>query len=218
MRTRSPITHPVRLTALAAAIVALSACNLQIGTGVEAREDWDRTYTVTAGATLEIREANGKISIEAVDGDQIQVHATRVAKAPTDEAARAALKDFSIAETATADRVELDSGLRGVQTPTRVSLRTDYVVKVPRALNVTLKATNGDVDIAGVNGALNVDTVNGRVNGTGLAGSADVSAMNGQLKLEFAALGDAGIRCKTVNGQIVVTIPKSAHATLAPAS
>ena len=54
-------------------------------------------------------EANGRITVEAGDGDEIEVSATRVAKAPTEEAAKAALEEIQIKEAASADRVEIDS-------------------------------------------------------------------------------------------------------------
>ena len=51
--------------------------------GVEARDNWTRSYAVEAGATLEVRETNGRIRILAGGGNQIEVTATRIAKAPT---------------------------------------------------------------------------------------------------------------------------------------
>ena len=217
MRT-SPALNPWRPAAAAAfalAIAASSACNLQIGTGIEARDEWARSYTVSPGATLEVRETNGKIRVEAASGDTIEVRATRIAKSQTEEAAQAALKDFTIKETAGADRVELDSSQSGIQHALHPSIRVDYEIKVPRSINVTIKTTNGSVDVLGIAGALRIDGVNGRVSATGLGSSAEVSTVNGQLNLEFVSLGEAGVRCKTMNGQIVVTIPAASKATIA---
>jgi hypothetical protein len=214
---RTPLrSHSRRLAVgLALALAASAACNLQIGTGVEAREDWTRTYSVRPGATLDLRETNGKIRVEATAGDRLEVTAIRIAKGPTDEAARAALGKFSIGETATAERVEIDSSTHGLQLTLGASLRVDYEIRAPRSLNVTIKTTNGTVEVQGIEGALAVDAVNGSVLATGLGGSANVSAINGKLDLAFVKLGDAGIRCKTTNGQIVVTIPSTAKATIA---
>ena len=105
--------------------------------------------------------------------------------------------------------MELDSTARGFQLTLHLSVRVDYDIKVPRSVNVTIKTTNGEVDVAGLGGALTVDATNGRITGTGLGNGADVSSVNGRLNLEFAKLGDAGVRCKTTNGQIVVTIPSA---------
>jgi hypothetical protein len=201
--------------ALTLAGALVSACNLHIGTGVEARENWTRTYTVKPGATLEVREANGRVRVLAVDGDTITVSAARVARADSDAAAKAALKDVTIAETATPDRVELDSTAPGITFAMRVSHQVDYDIKVPRSLNVTIKTSNGAVDVQGVDGALTVDATNGEISATGLGGSANVSTVNGKLDLAFAKIGEAGVQCRTTNGQIVVTIPRDIKATLA---
>lgn len=218
MRTHIPPPrwrHAGTTLLAAAALSASVACNLHLGTGIEARDNWTRTYAVTPGATLDVRETNGRIHVEATDGDKIEVSAERVATAPTEEAAKAALKDFTIAETASPGRVELNSTARGFQLTLHLSVRVDYDIKVPRSVNVTIKTTNGAVDVAGLGGALTVDATNGRITGTGLGSGADVSSINGRLNLEFARLGDAGVRCRTTNGQIVVTIPSASKATIA---
>src|SRR5262245_59359944 len=99
----------VRAFAVVVAAASLGACNLQFSTGIEAKSPWSHPYKVASGATLEIREPNGRITIEATDGSEIQVTATRVAKAPTEEAAKAAAEKIQINDKATDDRVELDS-------------------------------------------------------------------------------------------------------------
>ena len=49
----------------AAALCRFVACNLHLGTGIEARDNWTRTYAVKPGATLDVRETNGRIHVEA---------------------------------------------------------------------------------------------------------------------------------------------------------
>src|SRR5262245_52847337 len=199
----------------AIAVAASSAaCNLHFGNGVEAKESWTRTYTVKPGATLVVRESNGRIRVEVADGDKIEVVATRISTAPTEEAAKADLKNSSITENVTADLVELDSSTRSLQIMMNQSRRVEYEIKVPKMLNVTLKTANGAIDVRGVGGTLAVEATNGKVEASALAGAADVSAVNGQIKLEFAKIHDAGVRCKTTNGQIVVTVPAAAKANI----
>lgn len=218
MRTR-PLSRSfstrAALPLLSVWLVAVSACNVHFSNQVEAKDTWTRSYKVNAGATIELREANGRIRVEAIDGDQVQVQATRVVKASTDEAAKAGLADFKISETASADRVEIDSTTPGLQLTMSHSRRVDYDVKVPRASNLTIKTTNGKVTVQSVAGAVRIEAVNGDISATGLEQGVDVSAVNGRVQLEFAKIGDTGARCKTTNGQIVVTVPANAKATIA---
>jgi hypothetical protein len=211
--------HPRRsfgiALAMGAALVTVSACNLHLGSGIEARDTWTRTYTVEPGAMLDVRETNGRVRVEAIEGDRVEVTATRIARAPTEEAAKQALKDITISETATADRVELDSTTRGLQLSLHRSRSVHYDIKVPRSMHVTVKTTNGEVDVRGIAGVLRVEAVNGAISGADLGAGAEVTSTNGRILLEFARLDDTGVRCKTTNGQIVVTVPASAKATIA---
>lgn len=200
---------------MAAAVAASSACNLHLGTGVEVTDSWTRTYTVKPGATLDVRETNGRVHVEAIEGNTVEVAATRIARAPTEEGAKALLKDIKIAETATADRVELDSTTHGFDMSRGRSRSVNFHIKVPRSMDVTIKTTNGEVDVRGIAGFLRVEAVNGEISGSGLEAGAEVTATNGAVRLEFAQVGDAGVRCKTTNGLIVVSVPAKAKATIA---
>jgi DUF4097 and DUF4098 domain-containing protein YvlB len=203
------------LLLLTAAAVSLGACNLHIGTGIEARESWTKTYTVKPGATLSVRESNGKIHVAAADVDKIEVTATRISTAMTEEAAKADLKDFTIAETVTDNLVELDSSKGSLQVVLHGSRRVDYEIKVPKSLNVTIRTANGEINVRDVGGALAIEATNGDIDASGLSGGADVSAVNGDVKLGFSQIAEAGVRCKTTNGEILISIPSASKATIA---
>ena len=194
-------------------LLSTAACGLHFP-GIEAKEAWTRSYKVTSGATVELRETNGRIRVEASEGDQVAISATKIVKGPSEEAAKAALADFTIKESATADRVEVDSTRPGDGLMSRVSYRVDYDVKMPRTGQLTIKTTNGEIRVVSIAGFVKIDTVNGDIEATGLQRGADVHAVNGRVQLELTSVGDGGVRCKTTNGQIVVTVPTSAKATI----
>ena len=208
---------PGALAALMVAVIAAfsTACNLQIGTGIEAKETWTRTYEVKAGATLSVREANGKVRVEATDGDKIEVTATKISTAPSEEAAKKDLKEFTISENATPMLVELDSSSRGMQFVLHQSRRVEYEIKVPKSLNVTIRSVNGTVDAQGVGGTLTVDVINGKVDAAGLIGGAEVTSVNGEVNLAFVKIAETGVRCKTTNGEITIVVPTTVRATIA---
>ena len=197
------------------ALLALSACTLQFGLGVEAKDTWSRSYKVTPAATLELREPNGTIHVTGGTGDQIEVSATKVAKGPNDQAAKAALADVKINESASPDHVMLDSSGPSGRLLSRVSHHVDYDIKMPRTGQVVIKATNGEILVQSIDGFVKIEAVNGDIQARGLSAGADVSAINGRVQLEFTSVGDRGIRCKTTNGQIIVSVPDDAKATIA---
>jgi len=209
------------LAALATALPLLlagaagAACNLNFSTGVEAKEAWTRTYKVNEGVTVEIREPNGRIRVDAGDGAEVVVNATRIAKGPSDEGAKAALANVTIQESATADRVEVDSASAAAGLSLRVSRRVDYDVKMPRTGQLTIKTTTGEITVRSIAGFVKIETVNGDIDITGVERGADVNAVNGRVQLEVVSVGEGGIRCKTTNGQIILTVPASAKANIA---
>jgi len=203
-----------RALAVVAAAASLAACNLQFSTGIEAKSPWSRTYKVTAGATLDIREPNGRITIEATDGSEIQVTATRVAKAPTEEAAKAAAEKIQINEKASSDRVELDSTM-GFQLTSGLSQHVDYDIKVPKFINLAVKATNSQVSVKSVAGTVTVEATNGEITIDGAEQGVDITTVNGRVVLNMAKVGTGGARVKSTNGEIEVGVPASGKATLA---
>lgn len=200
--------------ALAAVLALTTGCNLHFGTGIEARDAWLQTYTVKPGATLVVHETNGKVHVTATDGDRIEVSATKVTKAPSEDAAKQMLKEFNISENATADRVELDGTAQSLNLGFGRSRWVEYEIKVPRSAAVTIKTTNSEVSANGIGGFFRVETVNGRIAADGLGDGADVSAINGAVDLAFSKVAESGIRCKTTNGQIIITIPQSSKARI----
>ena len=203
----------VRIGAAALIVAAAAACNLNISSGVVATDQWKRSYTLAEGGTLEIHNSNGKIRVEPGDGKTIEVVADRLVKGPNDEAAKSALQKFTIGETTASDRVSLDGRNKGGVT-FNMSYRVDFAVRVPRGVNVSLDATNGDITIDRLAGTVKVETTNGRIKGTALENNAQVSATNGEIELDFARLGTDGVRCETTNGAIFVTVPKDAKASV----
>ncbi|HEX5214573.1 MAG TPA: DUF4097 family beta strand repeat-containing protein [Vicinamibacterales bacterium] len=202
----------VRFAAVAVLIAALgggSACQISFG-GVEGRDSWAKQYTLAAGGKFELTNTNGRIRIEASpDGNTVDVRAEKIAKANDEAAAQAAAKKIEIRESASADRVSIDSAISGLGLSTG-ERRVDYVITVPHWAQVTVDATNGDIDIRGVTGFVDVDATNGRIQASGMEHGAKVEATNGAVTLEFAKVANGDIRCDTTNGAIYVTVPKDA--------
>jgi DUF4097 and DUF4098 domain-containing protein YvlB len=200
--------------ALVAALAVACACNVDLSTGVEARDEWKRTYTLAQGGSFELRNTNGRIRVTSGDGDTIDVRADRIVKAATEESAKDALKQFEIAETVTPKSVTIDSTSRGMGITIRLQRRVDFEVRVPRWADVRLDATNSDIEVSGLQGPFRAETTNGRITGSALEGGARVETTNGVVNLDVAKLTDAGISCETTNGTITVSVPRDSRAQI----
>ncbi|HYN10714.1 MAG TPA: DUF4097 family beta strand repeat-containing protein [Vicinamibacterales bacterium] len=202
------------LTALIAALVSSGACGLNLSHDVEARDEWKRTYTLAPGASFEIKNTNGRIRIVPIDGDIAEVKADRIVKAATEESAKTALQQFEIAESVSPTSVVIDASSRGMGFTVRLQRRADFEVRLPRWANVRLGATNGDIEVSGLQGTFRATSTNGRIVGSALEGGATVETTNGVVNLDFAKLTDAGVTCETTNGTISVTVPRDTGARI----
>jgi hypothetical protein len=198
--------------ALAACALTAGGCGISLSAQEEARNQWTRRYAVAPGATFEIQNTNGRIQIDATDGEAIEVTAERIVKAGTRERAAAVLESYEIRETASADRVLLDSRRQSLHLGFGAEFAVNYTVKLPRATSVRLETANGDVHVSRLAGELHVRAINGRIEATGLENGADVDTTNGAVTLDFAKLGDQGVRCEATNGAITVALPRDANA------
>lgn len=209
MTRRSPFRTTAAAIAAVAALAVVSACHVDFVPRAEARDEWRKTYTVSPTGELAIDNTNGKIVVRPGSGDTVEIVATRIAKAGTDEAAKKLLADTKIEETVTTDAVRLSSkvGIRlgGVQ------YQVDYEVRAPAGMRLNLSATNGAIDVDEWEGRVEMSATNGSLEGRGLRGEVDASSTNGRIELRLAALAGRGVTAETTNGRVSIEIPRDAQ-------
>lgn len=197
---------------LSAAMATLVACNLQLSTDVEAKDEWSRTYPLTAAGSVSIKNGNGRIEVIGGEGTSVTITAERIVKASTEAAAKEQLALFEMNEDVTPERVSIDSSTRGLMI--NVSRRVNYKVTMPKGASLSLASSNGDISVTSVGGAFSAEATNGRITATGLETSAKVSTINGVIALTFDRVGEGGITAEATNGTITVSVPKSTNADL----
>ncbi len=208
---RSSLAASAVLVAFAAA--ASSACTISFGDfGAQQKDTWTKDYTVEPGGEFEVRNTNGRISVEPSSDGRISVVAERTARAMTDEAARELLSKHQIEEQVSADAVRLESkapfGLKGTVT-------VEYHVKVPAGIRVKLRGTNGGMTLTDLPNEVAAETTNGGIKGTGLSGGIRAVTTNGGVTLEVTRLTDAGIEMEATNGGLRLRLPADAKAEIA---
>jgi hypothetical protein len=206
--------------ALLVLALAASACDVNIGEhglsmGVvagKAQNEWTKTYTLAAGGQLEIVNVNGAINASPASGGEVEVRAERIAKASSDEAAQELLKKIEIAETASGDRVRLETKVPR-QNLGRSGHEVRYFVKVPKGLAVNFETVNGGVRLENLDGQIAASTTNGGVRGSGLRGQVKASTTNGGVEITMAAV-TGEIELETTNGGIRLRLPRDVKANL----
>lgn len=177
------------------------------GTFCEVREF---TVPATAG-TLEVQGTNGGIQVNGESRGDVHIAAKVVARADTDARAREIAK--AVILNPASDHVEAD-GPRNLQDGEGWSV--SYRVTVPRALNLSLRTTNGGISIRDVESTVAFTTTNGGVKLVGVSGDVRGRTTNGGVDVELdgnAWIGE-GLDVQTSNGGVRLTVPESYSAQL----
>src|SRR5688572_26404849 len=221
---RNRLASGVIRLAVLAAVLTCAGCDVKVGdngmsfdvTQGRAEDEWKRTYTLAKGGRLEIVSGGGPVNVTPSDGQTVQIHIIREARASTDEAAQQALKEETITEEATLDRVKVqttrpdreNSGPLG-----RRRISTEYRVSIPAGLNVAIRGENADVSLNDVQGQFTLENTNGGFRARGLSGSITATTVNGVIDVDMVQVsGD--IKATTVNGPIRLGLPADVNATL----
>jgi len=208
--------------ALVMAVITFgAACDVHVGeNGVsldvasgKVTEEWSRTYSLAKGGKLEIVNTNGAIVVNAAAGPQVEVKATRTARAASDEDAQALLKETSISEDVSPNHVVVQTAngngiLRG-----RRSVAVEYHVRVPAGIEVMVKTENGGIGLHDLDGTVTASTTNGGVRGTNLSGVYSVHIVNGAIAMDVIRPTGA-IDLDTVNGGVRLDVPSDIKADL----
>ncbi len=237
-RARPAQPFSVVATAASAAATGLSvllwACLFATPlAALEQSETVTRSFTLAAVSgqrTLVVDNVSGSIDIEAATGDRVELtlKQTFVAKNAAEMARARQEVLLEIAEQPgrlelaqggpwrcrKSDKAKHDDCCCG-HDDRDYEVRFDWTLKVPKNLDLEVDNVNeGAIRITGTVGHLDVDHVNDDVTLVRVAGEVDASTVNGELKVDFAALPVGDCRFGTVNGDIDLAFPKGLGAEL----
>lgn len=200
--------------ALLPAALAFGACDLSLGnmTG-RATDEWTHTYPLTKGGEVHIANTNGKIEVEGVDGNTVEIRAERIAKSATEDAAREMLPRIKIVEDAKPDRVSVETEkLSGILIGAGFEVR--YHVKAPKDAVINLTNTNGVIALTALAGRVSAHTTNGTVTGKLMTGGLDAHTTNGAVNVDMVSVGSQKISLHTTNGGVMLSLPDTAKADI----
>lgn len=198
---------PLKLSAALLALVASAACEVDFVPRAEAREEWKKSYPIEAGGSLTLENTNGKMVVRPHDGSTIEIVATRIAKAGSDEEAKKLLAEMRMDETVSGSSVRISSRQSRVNFGGR-QYQVNYEVRAPAGIALELSATNGTIDVSDWEGRVEMSATNGSLEGRGLKGEVEASTTNGKIDVGMAALAERGVNLETTNGRVSVEVPK----------
>jgi hypothetical protein len=214
---KTAVSSSRRLAALPAIGLLGLACAGCHGPSAEltgrASDEWTRSYTLDEGGELQITNTNGSVTLEAVDGNAVDVRVERIAKAANDAAAAEIVTRIVIQEEVTPARVTLRSApLSGIVIG--VSTETRYHVRAPRTSVLRIRAVNGALAAKGFGGRAILTSVNGDLSADEMTGGIEARSTNGAARLGLTAFGSELVDVRVTNGTLELTLPESADANL----
>ena len=180
----------------------------------EVSDEWVRTYTPSAeSTTVEIVNRNGLIQVDGVDTGNVEVRAERRVRASTDTTARDILAGLIIADEPLPRTFTVRTeGVEGVLIG--ASWEVHVRAKVPKALGVRLRTSNGNITVRDIAGPVFAEARNGEVLGEGLSGGVDGRTLNGRLRVVLSGLGEEPVNLRATNGRVDLVLPDDASALL----
>lgn len=225
-RWRPSLHSAVAVIALAGAVPAALAALEQSATVT-------RSFTLSAvdgQRTLVIENLNGAIEIEGGSGDTVELTLTQTFEARSAADLALARQEVTLEVSEQPGRLELVQhgpwSCRGREHKRRgdcccdheerdYEVTFDWKLKVPRQIDLDVSDVNeGAIRITGISGRLEVDHVNDDVTLVRVSGIVDANTVNGELKVDFAALPTGDCSFATVNGDIDLAFPKGLGAEL----
>jgi DUF4097 and DUF4098 domain-containing protein YvlB len=178
-----------------------------------ATDEWTRHYTLARGGEIVIVNRNGRVDVDGVDGNEVDVRAERIARAATDTGARELLQRITITEHSTPERVSLETErMSGIMIGAATEVR--YHVRAPRDATVNLQTTNGTISVSALTGKVTAHSTNGLVSGKQLTGAVDAETTNGGVNIDLAEVGANPVSLHTTNGGVTLGLPDRGKATL----
>ena len=199
---------------LLSAVLVLFA---QAASAATLKETIDRTFDVKPGASVELTNVNGRVTVKAWDQPRVKVVAVKEVEASRD-LLKSAMKEL---------RVDIQPRNGGLVITTHypneghsganffdwlfgddIDANVTYDLMVPRSMNIDVENTNGGIYLTDINGRHDLDTTNGRIEVTRCAGAVDAATTNGSIHAELVRVSkNTPMRLETTNGRIEISLP-----------
>lgn len=182
-------------------------CPLRADNSPASRPAFRHSYALSPHGRVDIENLYGDVCITGWDRDEVRIEAFKNA------VDAAPLEDAMIVVDATADRLSVRTRYAGTEPLEPASV--EYRIMMPRTADLeNAHLVNGALSLSGLAGSVTATSVNGSIKAEALEGSADLATVNGHVAAGFDRVSAAPISLRSVNGPIVLTIPRDSRIQL----
>ena len=199
-----------------AALVEPQPVTIQKDATKDETETFEQSYPLNANGRVSVSNVNGSIVVEAWDRNEVKLTATKIADS------KETLNEVDIKVDARPDHFQVEADYPDSKWNNRSDqdrhrrMEVHFRLSVPRTASLNeVETVNGSVTVSNFVNFTKISAVNGNVNAGNLRGTANLSTVNGKVAADFDRL-EAGsrINLSTVNGEVNLTIPSDANATI----
>ena len=179
------------------------------------------------GAWLKLANINGGITVARGTSDRVEVIAAKSWRDTDPKEVTIEVKRFGpggrdaiVCALYTESSTCTENGIRSerddrIWRNRKNDVMVQFTVLLPAGVNVSAGTVNGGVRIDGATASVKASTVNGAVEAYSSGGPVTATTVNGSVRASMAKLeGDADLRYSTVNGSVVVELPKGVDANI----
>ncbi len=173
---------------------------------------------------IEVFTTNGTVYIEGIEGNQLQLTATKFVKgseSKKDKLLNSLQIVFDEHDGILTIKVERPakkhSGIFSWLFDLGIGeYRVDFDLKIPKHLMVKARSTNGKIEVHNFPSELNLVTTNGEIRALGVRQLDELHSTNGNVHVEFKDLPatDQEVDISTTNGEINVLVPEKSEFNL----
>ena len=193
----------------AAGVQAEQQVETQSEQNLPVREEINRTFQFARFARVDVSGlAGGPVNIETIDGNTVEVRLLRSAQT------QAELDCYRIIVEYTPDsltiRHEQNTGSRVCRS---IRAAQSLLLRVPRAVDISLKTIGGAVNVGAIDGALRISGIAGHVTAAGVR-EAEMDGLAKGLTMSITQPGERGIRVSGIVGAVELDLAQHLNADL----
>jgi hypothetical protein len=148
---------------------------------------------------------SGGIVVHGSDNQEIVIVACKSAWADDEAAAQHLLNQLVLIVH------NQEAGAEGPAKGENTMWRVNFIVFVPRKMEINLRTNNGGINLYGLEGRISAYSKNGGIYFAGSGGDIDLKTQNGgiELKLEEPVWNGKGLTAHSENGGLIVKVPNA---------
>jgi DUF4097 and DUF4098 domain-containing protein YvlB len=186
-------------------LALLSICCGIVFVTTAAAQDFQKTYRIAAGGSINIRNVSGNIEVAGYDGDGVTVSAFKEGR----DRDMVEVEDHS-----SANRVDIEAQFPDGCHNCNVDVR--FEVRVPRTVSYSfdqISTASGNIDVKGIRGQIRVSTASGDVEVKDVAGEVNARSASGDVEVEINSLeGTGDMKFASASGDVHVRVPANLDA------